>query len=119
MTGGKSFEASTAFIPRRGRTTFFPDDFPRFSTGEQKFVAALNQLLHEELILVIEGGEVPPESGGGQRLAVCLNPDRVTEVRKELLVWYRDPRFIIPAVIGLAGVVWAVASVFLPDNAAD
>ncbi len=93
---------------------FYADDLPSFSPSKPEFLAAINKLLHEALISGIEGGEVPPESGGGQRLAVCLNPDRVTEVRKELLVWYRDPRFIIPAVIGRTGVVWAVASVFLP-----
>jgi len=75
------------------------DTLPASSPVRQSFLAAINQLLREEIIRGIAAGEVHQESGGGQRLALCLNPDKLEEVRKELLIWYRDPGFIIPALI--------------------
>ena len=79
----------------------------------QKIIPALNQLLSEELIVGREVDDVPPKNFGGQSICYYLNTKKIKEVREELNVWYLDPRFIIPAVIGLAGLVWAVTKIFI------
>ncbi len=70
--------------------------------GNKKFVAAINQLLAEKLILAQPGVE-------SNRPAFCLNPDRIDDIEKELL-WYRDPalQFLVGTVIAVGGLAWAV-----------
>ena len=79
------------------------DTLPSFTPGNQKYLAAVSQLLSEELLLGLESEN--------QRLSVSINPAKIMEVRSELDVWYRDTRFMISMIIGMAG--WVVALIGL------
>ncbi len=95
---------------RRPNSFLYADEMPNF--GPPEFAAAVNQLLSEGLIRGAEGDEVPGSTE--RRLLVGINHEKSGVVRQELAaVWFRDPRFIIPALAAVAGLVWAVVSVFL------
>ena len=68
--------------------------------ADTKYVAAINQLLAEKLILGIDQGGTP---------AFSLNPAEIDDIMKELS-WSRNPTilFLVPVLIALAGLVWAV-----------
>ena len=71
----------------------------------KKYVAAINQLMREGLVLSVVAGGKP---------AFSLNPDRIDDVSSELH-WWRNPAIIVivTTLIGLGGLVWAVARFFL------
>jgi hypothetical protein len=75
--------------------------------ADQKYAAAINQLLEEKLVL----GKAGVESN---RPAFCLNPDKLNEIEEELR-WYRDPalQWLVGAVIATCGLAWAVISFLL------
>jgi len=75
--------------------------------GDQKYVAAINQLLAEQLILGKSGVE-------SNRPAFYLNPDRISDIEKELC-WYRNPalQWLVGIVIAICGLAWAVIGVLL------
>ena len=81
------------------------DTLPSFHS-EKACKVALNQLLREELILVVP-------SGDDQRAAIVLNPDRLTDIRRETYSLWRDLRFLIPAITGALALVWAILSALL------
>jgi hypothetical protein len=84
--------------------------FPSFVEGNPEYVAALNQLMYEKLILY---ESVPSDTTGKNLLAIGINPDSLEDIRKELSPWYRDPKFLIPAIIGVLGLLWAVLTILL------
>lgn len=67
--------------------------------GNQRYAAAVNQLVSEGMIrgIAMEGSNRP---------AFCLNPKRIDDVMKALR-WYRDPaaQFIVGALLAVAGLV--------------
>jgi len=68
----------------------------------EKYAAALNQLLAAKLVL----GE---DVGGGIGPAFRLNPDKLDDIKRELR-WYRDPawQFWVGTGIAIAGLVLAI-----------
>ncbi|MCD4779826.1 MAG: hypothetical protein K8S27_04670 [Candidatus Omnitrophica bacterium] len=81
--------------------------FPSFTTGDERYLAALNQLLREKLIL---GVSMPDNSHEKDQMAIGLNPDRLNNIRKELSPWHMDPKIVIPIIVGMLGLIWAVVS---------
>lgn len=70
--------------------------------GNQKYVAAINQLLAEGLILGKLGGE-------SNKPAFAPNPDKINDIEKELR-WYSDPalQFLVGSLIAASGLAWAI-----------
>ncbi len=81
--------------------------FSSFKKGGERYTAALNQLLREKLIL---GVNVPENGHEIDQVAIGLNPDHLKDIRKELSPWHKDPIFVIPSIIGILGLLWAVIS---------
>ena len=84
--------------------------FPSFFKGNPEYLAALNQLIDEKLIL---STSVPSDTTRENLVAIGINPDRLEDIRKELSPWYRDPKFFIPTIIGVLGLLWAVLTILL------
>lgn len=94
---------------KKGPNNFlYADELNGFSPGDEEFLAAIDQLRKEDLIHCTADEKVPGEYGMQARLAVALNPDAVDRVRKELTSWYQDARFLIPAAIALAALLWSI-----------
>lgn len=72
----------------------------------QRYSAAINQLLREELIVGV------PVGGG--KAGFSLNSDKIEDVNKELQ-WWRNQTIIVvvSTLIALAGLIWAVLKFFL------
>ena len=88
----------------------FAHQLPSFKQSDLKYLAAANQLLTEKMILAVADTSNPD---GEQPIAIALNPERLEDVRKELYLWYRDPKFVIPAVVAVLGLAWAIFDQFV------
>ena len=74
---------ATKFYKERGPHNYGAGEtFPSFREGDPEYLAALNQLIREELILGVNRDDV---------VGIGLNPDRLADIRKELYPWYRIP----------------------------
>src|SRR5438876_12234374 len=62
-----------------------------------KYVAAINQLVREGLVMAVPIGD---------KMAFSLNSNKIEDIKKELQRW-RNP-LIISTILALAGLVWAV-----------
>jgi len=91
----------------KGTTAYVhADELSGMSPGNDEFLAAIDQLLHEGLILGVRGSV--GSDGVGHRLAVALNPHRIKDINKEVRGWHRDPRFVISTALAIAALVWAI-----------
>ena len=72
----------------------------------QRYSAAINQLIREQLIVGV--------SVGGGKAGFSLNSDRIDNVKKELQ-WWRNQAIIVivSTTIALAGLIWAVLRFFI------
>lgn len=83
-----------------------------FSPGNEKFLAALNGLLREELIKGIDSGIEVKESKK-YRLATAINPDKIETIQKIIRNWYEDPKFWITTLLTIVGLIIAIWQIFL------
>jgi hypothetical protein len=75
----------------------------------EKYAAAVGQLLTEKLIVGVSIGE--------GKTAYSVNPNRIDDVRKELL-WWRNPtvQWLVGSLIALIGLILALIAFVLPKK---
>jgi len=83
------------------RPSLRPSDLPGYAESEERYQAALNELLRERLI---EG-----RSDGDGRMSIALNAQRLAEVRRALRPpWARPAFWLLTAVVVVVGVGLAI-----------
>ena len=85
-----------------------PDSLRSFRVGDKTFLAAINELLGQGLILGVAGSD--------KRVAIRLNYRKIDEINKELseAAWYADPKFVIPTIIAIVAAAAAIVAYFVP-----
>ncbi len=74
------------------------DTLKCFSPRNEKFLAAVNGLLREELIKGIAPG-IKAKGSTQDRVAIAINPAKIREIKKEIRNWYKDPKFWITVLL--------------------
>ena len=83
----------------------FPHTLPNF---KENYMGVIDQLLGEELLTEAK----LPDADGQRRMAIAINPEKLARVREELNVWYKDKKFIIPAVISSVALLASNAGIY-------
>jgi hypothetical protein len=79
-----------------------PDSLKWFRAGDKAFLAAVNELLQQGLLIGIADAD--------KRVAVRLNLEKIADINDELATreWYEDPRFLIPTILAILGAAGAM-----------
>ena len=99
-------DAYKLYLEKGPNNAALADTLSSFKLGDQEYLAAMNALLTEKLLLGVEGPD--------KRVAVMANPAKIKEIERMLGKWYEDPKFWITTVVAVAAVVIALLTLLKP-----